>query len=507
MLKGPPETVGGRRYVRRTSQSSDGGIDVLVSPRSTEESDRELLLLGRAATVAMNRANAARWSALVTFFRRRLAAEKARKQDNPHAPLTSRQETVVEVGDLWGMSTGHLRRELNVAIFLADSMPSVWDLTSAGALDHHRARMIADTIRRDVDDDVSLDALDRRLSKFLLKHLRSIDGQSDGLVCCTPRQLQNKLAYEVRRLRSADAEARFARKFADRRVSAHAGDDGMGWLTIENSVDRVQVAHRRLTLAAKELRAAGDDRTLDQLRSDLALDALTGAADVPVPSFARPIVNVTVPIQTLMGIADHPGELSGGAVIPAGLARVIAQRPGATWFRMLTDERGHVQELSTKSYQPTAPIWRQVIAENSTCFRPGCDRPATECELDHRIPWPTGLTSVSNLWPACKADHKAKHTPGFTIEMTDAGQFSLKTPTGFAHPVEAAMRPVSSAWPELPSTDDFQFSVAEFVDAVEHLRAERSPAPDLIGLWEDGPRAFWHFADIEVVDAVYQRAA
>lgn len=484
-----------------------------VSSCGVEDSDRDLLLSGRSATVAMNRANASRWSALLTFFRRKLAGQKARETQNPHAPLTARQETVVEVGELWGMSSGSLRRELNAVIFLVDRLPSVWALVKSGALDNYRARLIGDTLRREVDEDAPLEAVDKRVSRFLLKHLRTVDGELDGLVCCTTRQLQNKLAYEVRRLRLADTEARFARKYADRSATVQTGEDGMGWLTIEHSVDRVQLAHRRLSLAAKELRAAGDARTLDQLRSDLALDLLVGAdangeePNVPVPSFARPIINVTVPIQTLMGIADDPGELSGGTVIPASLARVIAQRPGATWHRMLTDPRGQTTELSTRSYQPTAPIWRHVVAEQVTCFRPGCDRPATGCELDHRVPWPLGATSLSNLWPACKADHKAKHTPGFSVAMTASGQFALNTPAGFSHAIDPAEHPASTEWPDLPTEEELQFSIAELTSAIERIRVERALKPDYLGLWEAGERPFWQFADVEISEAVYGLAA
>lgn len=186
---------------------------------------------------------------------------------------------------------------------------------------------------------------------------------------------------------------------------------------------------------------------------------------------------------------------------------MIAQRPGATWYRMLTDEHGHTVELSTNSYQPTPPIWRHVVAERSSCYRPGCDRPSTECELDHRLRWPLGPTNPRNLWPACKADHKAKHTPGFSIEMTESGQFALKTPNGFVHPIGRSEHPVDHEWPELAPPDAFQFSVAELVAAVEQLRTERERTPDYVGLWEDGERAFWQFADLEVVRAVYDLAA
>ena len=110
--------------------------------------------------------------------------------------------------------------------------------------------------------------------------------------------------------------------------------------------------------------------------------------DVPAAAFARPVINVTVPIQTLMGVSDDPGCLSGGTVVPATLARMIARQPGSTWHRMLTDEAGRCVEVSTRSYSPTHAIWNDVVARWWTCFRAGCDRPATDCQLDHRVPFP-----------------------------------------------------------------------------------------------------------------------
>jgi len=252
--------------------------------------------------------------------------------------------------------------------------------------------------------------------------------------------------------------------------------DGMAILTIASSVDQVARAEHRLTLAARQQRAAGDPRTVAQLKADLAIDLLTGTADatgegtgeaVPVPAYARPIINVTVPIQTLLGIADEPATLSGGRVIPAGLARRIAAEPGAAWYRMLTDPAGQLLELSTRSYTPTAPIWRQVVAEQTSCYRPNCDRPATGCELDHRVPWPAGPTSTTNLQPACKADHKAKHAAGFSIEQTESGSLVLTTAAGFQHPAQPAEQPVSSHWPEVP---EIQFTATELVLALRELR-------------------------------------
>lgn len=461
-------------------------------------SDRDLLLGGRADVITENRAAAQRWARLVEFFRRRERAYAAQKEQNPHFALTARQATVVEVGELWGMSESWLRKQLNVALCLVEYFPELWQLCLAGQLDPYRASLVADAARTNLHHPEEFWRFAQRITLFLRRHLRAVDaedGQSDDgdlLVTCTRRQLSNKIAYELRLLRQGDAEERFRTRYADRRVSGHDDEDGMSWLTIGNTTDQVRLAHHRLTLAAKQRRADGDPRTLDQLRADLAIDLLTGQGDeVPVPAYARPIVNVTVPIQTLMGLSDDPGVLSGGTVIPAGLARMIAQRPGSTWHRLLTDPAGRMVEESTTSYQPTTSIWAWVVADHGSCFRPGCDTPATEVELDHRVRWPEGATTVANLWPGCRTDHKAKHAPGFTVEQTIDGSFVLRSPTGFGHRIDRTRHPASTAFADVPDSEgseQIQFSATELLDAIAYLRevdADQRPL-DLAQLWESG---------------------
>ena len=363
------------------------------------------------------------------------------------------------------------RHQLNVALFLSTWLPQVWDWCLAGQLDSYLATTIADQARHRLNGTIERQEFAERITAYLQRRLRDLDGVPVPVVDATPKQVRNKLTYELNRIQSADAEARFRERYADRGAQARDELDGMASLTIESTTDQVQRADHRLTLAAKELRAGGDERTLQQLKSDLAIDLLTGRSEgVPLPSYARPIINVTVPIQTLMGISDDPATPSGGEVIPAGLARRIAAEPGSTWHRMLTDESGTMVALSTKSYAPTAPIWRQVVAEQSSCYRPNCDRPATLCELDHIDAWPTGLTSTANLQPACKADHKAKHSPGFSLQEGDDGSLRLTTPAGFAHDLRRTQHPASDRWPELPQ---IQLSATELIEVLTELRDRR----------------------------------
>ena len=442
-------------------------------------SDHDLLLGGLADGVAENRASAQRWLRLVTFYRRRELDYPTRCLQAPHFALTAREVTVVEIGELWGMAESRVGSQLNTALALSAHLDLLWQLCLEGRCDAYRAGLVADLARHALDDETDLRTLGRRLERFLRKHLKVVPGLEelagvDSVLSCTPKQLRNRVNYEIRKLRSPDAEEAFRKAHAQREVSVQDGDgdqQGLSWLTIGATTDQATVAFRRLTHAAKQRRVEGDERTLDQLRSDLAMDLLTGRQDgVPLPAYARPVVNLTVPLQTVMGISDSPGVLSGGQVVPAGLSRMIAQTPGATWHRMLTDPAGHMVELSTASYRPTKAIWEQVVAEHGVCFRPRCDTPATESEIDHRVAWPAGATSPGNLWPGCKRDHKAKHAPGFTISQTETGSFALVTLAGFAHVIDATEHPVDNDWVD---PTGIQHSATELLEGLAYVKEQR----------------------------------
>ena len=241
-----------------------------------------------------------------------------------HVALTARQETVVEIGSLWGMDASRVRKELNIALHLSEHAQEIWEMCRAGQLDGYRASLIADAARQRLDRADEIARFMTQMLKFVRKHLRGVDDdpEADLLVTCTVRQLRNAIDYAIRKLQPARSEEEFRTAYAARTAFARDDVPGMGWLSVNGRIDQVKLADHRLTLAARSKRRQGDERTITQLKADLALDLLTGKADaVPLPAYARPIVNLTVPIQTVMGLADEPGELSGGTVVPASLAR------------------------------------------------------------------------------------------------------------------------------------------------------------------------------------------
>lgn len=60
-------------------------------------------------------------------------------------------------------------------------------------------------------------------------------------------------------------------------------------------------------------------------------------------------------------------------------------------------------------YSPSAALSDYVRCRDLTCRAPGCDRPATECDIDHTIPYARGgATHASNLKVLCRQHHLLK---------------------------------------------------------------------------------------------------
>ena len=90
---------------------------------------------------------------------------------------------------------------------------------------------------------------------------------------------------------------------------------------------------------------------MDQLRARAYLDLLLGKDSRPgqgqdsTPAGFAGRVTLTVPLATVAGLADRPGELSGlGPVDPwlaRDLAHAAAANPKTTWCLTVTDDKGH----------------------------------------------------------------------------------------------------------------------------------------------------------------------
>jgi len=173
----------------------------------------------------------------------------------------------------------------------------------------------------------------------------------------TPGALRAAIARAVMEVAPKKARKRreVAAKFA--RVERWAEDSGNAALAgRELAPDEVLAADQRITAWAQELKTAGLDGDIDVLRARAYLDLLLGRDSRPgqdgaaasagssAGGFAARVA-LTVPLATLAGLADRPGELAGLGPVDPWLARDVADTaaagPSTTWCVTVTDGQGH----------------------------------------------------------------------------------------------------------------------------------------------------------------------
>jgi hypothetical protein len=190
----------------------------------------------------------------------------------------------------------------------------------------------------------------------------------------TPGSLRAALARAV--MEAAPEKARQRRETAARfaRVERWAEDSGNAALMgRELPPDEVLACDQRITAWAGELKKAGLEGGMDELRARAFLDLVLGKDSRPrAPEAAGTAghygapgagpapdtgpaagaaggfagrVTLTVPLGTAAGRADRPGELAGHGPVDPWLARDLAaaaaRNPDTTWCVTVTDEHGH----------------------------------------------------------------------------------------------------------------------------------------------------------------------
>ncbi|MBJ7341899.1 HNH endonuclease signature motif containing protein, partial [Mycolicibacterium sp.] len=87
-----------------------------------------------------------------------------------------------------------------------------------------------------------------------------------------------------------------------------------------------------------------------------------------------------------------PGEIAQRAALGATITAIV--HPG--------------QAPPEQRYTPSKKLADFIRARDMTCRFPGCCAPATNCDIDHTIPWPYGPTQASNLKALCRKHHLLK---------------------------------------------------------------------------------------------------
>ena len=313
------------------------------------------------------------------------------------------------IGQAMGLSEGQVQNRVTMAKRVREEAPQTWLAFMDGRIDAARVREISQTIDR-LQREESIIRLDQRVVVYASTH--------------TTAELRAWLRRFVVRVERDLAAERAEDERAKRSVDIVHGDEGMGVLLANLPSFALAAIGKRLE---KEARALGkdDQRTMAQRKADLLAAWLTTNESGEAAVNADIAVSVTADV--LAGAAEGFGISADGQwVMPAAWIAEIAATGDPFWHRMVLDPVTH-DVLAHEYHGRYAPeILRKALAfRDGVCETPGCLKPADQCDIDHREPWPEGKTSGDNLGPRCRTDHIRK---GFGLLPTEPSRHA--PPTG-----------------------------------------------------------------------------
>ncbi|GAA1980820.1 HNH endonuclease signature motif containing protein [Terrabacter lapilli] len=355
------------------------------------------------------------YAALHTVEEQQIAALPAGSPSRMTGKVSTGRVVGEEIALATGVGVGEVSRRLTLATSPRRHRTMLAALR-AGATSLHRALQVASETATLSDEDV------RVVEEAVLAPSR------DGLPV-PQRTFVTRLRRAVASVDGRGSAERRTHAQARRGVFGRLTGDGMGCLTLVADADAVAAVMDRLDTQARAARAAGDPRGLDQLRCDLATEALlrshltahqpdsascSDGLDAPQVGDAgsgrsAALVWLVVPFEVAAGTSESACELPGHGWVTAAHAREIMTRSGSVWRTLPVDvESGRALVRPSKGYRPTRAMVEQVQALDGVCRGPGCEVLASRCDLDHETPWPEGETAVGNLFTKHRLHHNLK---------------------------------------------------------------------------------------------------
>jgi hypothetical protein len=199
-----------------------------------------------------------------------MAAQAVRQRIGAAPPAVRRRQASEYVGWRLGWSARWAQAQIDLADALLTRFPDVFAAMAEGRLDPARAQAFVDLLS-DVDDEATVRWI---LDRLLPKAPR-----------WTLAELRERLRYHVQRRAPQAAKQRWQRRVAERDVRLRPEPDGTASLTgVGLPAPRAVAAFDRIDRLARAARAAGDPRTLAQLRGDAFTDLLAGVPFQTTPS-------------------------------------------------------------------------------------------------------------------------------------------------------------------------------------------------------------------------------
>lgn len=374
----------------------------------------------------------------------RLALEVAAQAEHPDHGEMSARTVAAEFAAALRVSDRTVQRRMADAAWVVERFPLVWEAQGAGRISAAHARVVCEAGEH-LDDAASRDAYATQMIAFA-------ETESPARVGRMARRVAER--FQARSIHARHLDAREKRAVWVKDVG-----DGMTQLGLLGPSALVHGAFERLTQIAKAVQepeflpgrepvqeqsgadehvdadTAPDQRTIAQLRTDLALDLLlTGApaghdTSEGLLAAIRGSVSITVPVTTLMGDDATPAELNGRTPIDPATARRFAGAASG-WDRILTHPITGAL-LAVDRYRPGSDLKRHLSARDQRCRFPTCGYASIDCDVDHHHDAALGgATSESNLGHLCRRHHMLKHHSPWAVESLGGGIYAWTSPTG-----------------------------------------------------------------------------
>jgi hypothetical protein len=217
------------------------------------------------------------------------------------------------------------------------------------------------------------------------------------------------------------------------------------------SAEVVHAIRDRLSAIATAAKTEGDERTESQRRADAFSDLLltgdtceatlegTGGERKNVGHGIQPKVLVTVPVMTLLGSSDEPGELEGYGPIDPDTARKLAAHAPSFTRLLVHPVSSAVLDFDRTTYAVPADLKNALHVRDGVCRAIGCEQPATRAQIDHTQDWALGgSTKLGNLACLCGSHHKVKTYTRVKMRNLPNGDIEWQLPSGrtyLTHPV------------------------------------------------------------------------
>ncbi|OBI95291.1 HNH endonuclease signature motif containing protein [Mycobacterium sp. 1465703.0] len=376
-----------------------------------------------ASARAENRAAAAQLTAVGELFGYRLS----RCAETEDWAVDTEAAVSAEVAAELRISQGLAASRVRYARAMRERLPEVGAVFAAGDIDYAMFQTIVFRTDLVVDPQV----------------LAAVDAELAVKVARWPSMSRGRLAAQVDKVVArADADAVRRRKefVADRKLSIVDVEGGLSHIEGSLFGPDAHALKRRLDALAATV-CEHDPRTREQRRAD-ALGALAGGAERlgcrcgrrdcaagKRPAAGPVVIHVIAEAASLEGRGGVPAAEVGaeGLIAPDLMAELAASARLAP----LTHPGDAPPE---RGYLPSKALADFVRCRDLTCRWPGCDRPATECDLDHTIPYVEGgPTHASNLKCYCRTHHLVKTFWGWREKQLPDATLILTSPAGHTY--------------------------------------------------------------------------